>query len=115
MSLLEQAMQDFQIVNKAIVDDGYGGTKDSWTDGAIIKGALVYNGANEMQIAQAMGSTNMYTFTVKREINLDYHTVIRRVSDGLIFRITNNADEYQTPQSATLNMRQYTAEEWRLT
>ena len=114
MSLLEQAMKEFIIVNKSIIDDGYGGTATVYTDGAKIKGALVVNSSPETVIAQAMGSTNMYTFTVSKDIDLDYHTVIKRAEDNAIFRITNNADEYQTPVSATLNMRQYTAEAWSL-
>jgi len=114
MSLLEQAFEEFKIVNKSVVDDGLGGTKIIWTDGATISGAIVFNDSPETQIAEALGSTNVYQFIVRRENNFDYHDVIKRVNDGKIFRITNNADEYKTPSSANLNMKVYTAEEWVL-
>lgn len=114
MSLLENAYEDFTIVNKSIVDDGYGGTTTAWTDGATIKGAMVFDGSTQMKIAQAMGVTAAYTFTVKKSVELDYHTVLRRESDKKIFRLTSNSDDKKTPEEANLNMRQYSAEEWKL-
>jgi len=114
MSLLENAYEDFTIINKAIVDDGYGGQETVWTDGATIKGAMVFDNSTQMKVAQAMGVTSAYTLTVKKNIELDYHTVLRRESDGKIFRLTSNSDDKKTPESAALNMRQYSAEEWKL-
>lgn len=114
MSLLEEAMEDFIFMNKAVVDDGYGGTTTVWSEGAIIKGAIPYSNSLGTQIAQALGSTSVYQLTVRKDTELDFHDVLKRVKDGKIFRITNNADDYKTPNSAGLNMRQYTAEEWSL-
>ena len=36
MSLLEDNFEKFTVVNKSIVDDGYGGVTTTWTDGAVI-------------------------------------------------------------------------------
>lgn len=114
MSLLENAYENFTVINKAIIDDGYGGTTTAWTDGATIKGALTFDSSTQMKVAQAMGVTAAYTLTVKRNIELDYHTVIRRESDQKIFRLTTNSDDKKTPQSAGLDMRQYSAEAWTI-
>lgn len=114
MSLLEEAFEDFTIINKAIVDDGYGGTETVWAPGATIKAAAVLDTSPQMKIAQVMGVTSNYTITVKKDVELDYHTVLRRGSDNKIFRLTSNSDDKKTPQSAGLNMRQYSAEEWKL-
>lgn len=114
MSLLEEAYEDFTVINKSIVDDGYGGTTTVWSDGATIKGAIVFDSSAQMKVAQAMGVTSAYTLTVKKSLELDYHTVIRRESDGKYFRLTSNSDDKKTPESAGLNMRQYSAEEWKL-
>lgn len=115
MSLLEESFEDFVIINKAIVDDGYGGTETTWVPGATIKCAAVLNSSPQMKIAQVMGVTSNYTITVRKDVDLDYHTVLRRVSDNKIFRLTENSDDKKTPPSAGLNMRQYDAEEWKLT
>ena len=114
MSLLDNAYEDFTILNKSIIDDGYGGTTVVWTDGATIKGAIVFDNSTQMKIAQAMGVTSSYTLTVKKSVLLDYHTVLRRESDKKIFRLTSNSDDKKTPEEAALNMRQYSAEEWQL-
>lgn len=114
MSLLESAYEDFTILNKSIVDDGYGGTTTTWTDGATIKGAIVFDNSTQMKIAQSMGVTSSYTLTVKKSLVLDYHTVLRRESDGKIFRLTSDSNDKKTPEEASLNMRQYSAEEWKI-
>lgn len=114
MSLLDDAMEGFMLLNKIRESDGYGGTVTRWVDGVTIKGAIVYNSGAEVQIAQAMGATGAYTLTVRKNVELDYHDVLRRLSDSKIFRITSNSDELKTPPSATLNMRNYNAEEWEL-
>lgn len=114
MSLLENAYEDFTILNKSIVDDGLGGVTTTWTDGPSIKGALVFDNSAQMKTAQAAGYKAAYTLTVKKHIELDYHTVIRRESDGLLFRLVSNSDDKKTPDSAMLNMRQYSAEEWKV-
>jgi hypothetical protein len=114
MSLLEDAYEDFTILNKTTADDGYGGTTTIWTDGITIKGAIVFDNSTQMKIAQAMGVTASYTLTVKKNVVLDYHTVIRRESDKKIFRLTSDSDDKKTPEEAALNMRQYSAEEWQL-
>lgn len=114
MSLLENAYEDFVIIDKTVADDGYGGTVPSWKDGITIKGVMVYDNSTQMKIAQEMGVTSAYTFTVKKSIELDYHTVLRRKSDNKIFRLTSDSDDKKTPSSAGLDMRQYSAEEWKL-
>lgn len=114
MSLLEEAYEDFTIIDKVTVPDGYGSITVEWRDGAKISGAMVKDRSIEAKTAQAMGVTALYTLTVHKDVTLDYHTVLRRESDGLIFRLTTNTDDAKTPASAGLNMRQYDAEEFIL-
>ena len=111
MSLLEEAFEAFRIINKSIVDDGYGGTKTEWMPGATIKGVMVFDGSAEGRIAQTLGSTSSYTFTCKKDLLFDYHDVLERLRDGQLFRLTSNSDDLHTPASAGLNMRQYSAEQ----
>lgn len=115
MSLLDDNFENFTIVNKAVVDDGVGGTANAWADGTTIRGAMVFDNSSEMKIAMALGAKAVYTLTVRKNVLLDHHTVLRRDSDGKIFRLTSNSDDKKTPKGAGLNMRQYSAEEWVLT
>lgn len=115
MSLLDEAMEQYMIINQIKAPDGYGGTTDAWADGPVIKGAMVFNTSQEARTGQALGVTSLYTFTTAKNINLQYHNVIKRLSDGKIFRVTSDGDDKFTPASANLNMRQVTCEEWELT
>jgi hypothetical protein len=114
MSLLDAAFEEFIIMDKSTSDDGYGGVVTEWHEGATISGALVYDNSSMMKIAQAVGSTAAYTLTVRRNVDLDFYTVLKRVSDGRIFRILANSDDNKTPRAAHLDMKQYPVEEWKL-
>ena len=115
MSLLTEAMEKCVVINKSIVDDGYGGYRTEWVDGARIEAAITLDTSTEAKLAEASGVTGVYRIITGRKLNLQYHDVVRRESDGKIFRVTSDGDDKKTPQSAGLDMRVVSAEEWRLT
>lgn len=114
MSLLDEAMESYIMLDKVSIDDGYGGTVSTWKEGVKIQGAMVFNTSIEARVAGAQGVTSVYTLTVSRKVSLEYHDVLRRIRDGKIFRVTSDGDDSYTPQSAGLDMRQVTCEEWTL-
>lgn len=114
MSLLSEAMEDCVLLNKTTIEDGYGGYITEYLDGVTFKAACVINTSMEALRAQKEGVTAVYTITTTKALNLQYHDVFRRIRDGKIFRIKSDGDDKKTPDSATLNMRQVTAEEWVL-
>lgn len=114
MSLLDEAMTSCVMQDRRTVSDGYGGYVDVWSDGVVFNAAVVLDNSTEGLQAQAMGVTALYTVTTRKELNLRYHDVFKRSSDGKIFRVTSDGDDDKTPDSATLNMRQVRAEEWEL-
>lgn len=114
MSLLDEWMEDFVVMDRRTSSDGYGGYIVEWADGATFNAAAVLDTSMEARIGEKQGVTALYTITTGREMNLQYHDVIRRASDNKIFRVTSDGDDKKTPRSATLNMRQVSAEEWSL-
>ena len=114
MSLLEEAYEEYTIVNKVKESDGYGGIKITWTDGAKIQGAIVFNTSLQARVAQAQGVSSVYTLTTKKDVVLEFHDVLRRTRDQKIFRITSDGDDKFTPKSASLDMRQVNCEEWQI-
>lgn len=114
MSLLEEAYQEIQIIDRVTVDDGYGGTTSAWVDGIKIQGAITFNNSNLAVIAQALGTTASYTLTVKKNVDLNAFQVLKRLKDNKTFRIVSGSDDNETPQSAGLNMRQYSLEEFTI-
>lgn len=113
-SLLEEAMEICTILDKTTTPDGYGGVITNWVDGAEFSAAIVFDNSIEARIGEHQGVTNLYTITTKKNVNLQYHDVFKRSSDGKIFRVKSDGDDNKTPVSAGLNMRQVSAEEWEI-
>lgn len=114
MSLLSDAMEKCVYLTKTKVSDGYGGYIDTYVDGAEFKAAIAFDTSIEARVGQKQGVTSLYTVTTSRGMTLEYHDVFRRVRDGKIFRVTSDGDDKYTPKSATLDMRQVTAEEFTI-
>lgn len=114
MSLLDEAMDNCIILNKIIVQDGYGGYETLYVDGAPFDAAIVLDNSMQARAAEKQGVTSLYTVTTAKALNLQYHDVFKRKRDNKIFRVTSDGDDKHTPASASLNMRQVSAEEWEL-
>lgn len=115
MSLLSEAMDECIMLNKTTIPDGYGGRIDTWVESDFVfYAAIVFDTSIDARRAEAEGVTSLYTVTTDKLIVLEYHEVFKRSRDGKIFRVTSDGDDRFTPKSAALNMRQVTAEEWRI-
>ena len=115
MSLIDCMMESCVLVSQKRTPDGSGGYKTTWEDGEPFKAAIVRDTSTEARIAEASGTVDMYTVSVSRSVHLEYHAVIKRLSDGKTFRITSDNAEKRTPVCTALDIAQSTAEAWRLT
>lgn len=114
MSLLDEAMEECVMLDKVTAPDGYGGKTITWSEGADFKAAIVFDTSMQARMADAQGVRSRYTVTTPKAFAMEYHDVFKRKRDGKIFRVTSDGDDKYTPDSATLNMRQVTAEEFVL-
>ena len=115
MSMIEDGMTDVVMMDKTRVPDGEGGYTTTWTVGAQFKAAITFDSSMQARIADKQGVTSLYTVTTAKNAQLDYHDVIKRLSDGKVFRITSDSDDKQTPLRAAFGQYlQVTAEEWKL-
>ena len=115
MSLLTEAMEPFYFYTKTRVDDGYGGYKNAYVKSeSTFDAAITFDTSIEARRADKEGVKSLYTITTKKNVVLEYHDVIERARDKKVFRVTSDGDDKFTPNSATLDMRQVTAEEWEL-
>lgn len=115
MSLIDSMMEDCVMIDKRTVPDGLGGFRPTWVDGAEFQAAIVKDSTLAARVAEKQGITEIYTITVNRGLVLQYHDVFRRVSDGAVFRVTSNISDSETPDVATFQIGQVTAERWELT
>lgn len=112
--LIDAFNTDCVMMDKRSIPDGIGGFTYEWTEGAQFTAAIVKDNTLEARIAEKEGVTEIYTVTFPVTLPLGYHDVFKRVSDGLIFRVTSNATDSKTPSVATFQFAQVTAERWEL-
>lgn len=115
MSLLTEAMEKCVMMDKTTVADGYGGYISVYNEGAEFDAAIVMDSSMQARTAEKAGVTEIYTITTVKALNLQFHDVFKRKRDGKIFRVTSDGNDKHTPASASLNMRQVSAEKWSLT
>lgn len=115
MSLLEQNRVACVLLDKKREPDGEGGYITTWEDGVKFMAAISFDNSMQARTAEKQGVSSFYTVTTEKNFMLEYHDVFRRLYDEKIFRVTSDGDDKATPASSTLNMRQVSAEEWRLT
>lgn len=114
MNLIESMMEDCVFLNKVKVDDPVGGYRDSYQDGITFKAAILKNSTTEAQIAEKNGITEIFTIVTDKAMKLEYHDVLRRVSDGSIFRVTSRATDSAAPEKSTVPIAKVSAERWVL-
>ena len=114
LSLIESMMEDCVFLNKVKVDDPVGGYKDDYQDGVTFKAAVIKNSTTEAQIAEKQGITEIFTIVTDKSMVLEFHDVLRRVSDGEIFRVTSRAADSQAPEASTVPIAKVPAERWVL-
>ena len=114
MSLIDEFKTPCVMLEKKRVPDGEGGFITSWVEGAEFKAAVVFDSSLEARTAEQQGVSSLYTVTTAKNAKLEYHDVFKRLSDGKIFRVTSDGDDKQTPERATFQFAQVTAEEWIL-
>ena len=115
MSLLTEKFEGFVELEKTVTPDGLGGYIVDWSESTEFKAAITFNSSMQAKIAAAMGVKSLYTVTTRKDYVLYYHDVIKRLSDGKIFRVTSDGDDKVTPARATFQFAQVSAEEWALT
>lgn len=113
MSLLEQAMEECVMMDKTTADDGYGGIEIVYVPGAPFSAAITFDSSILAKTASVQGVTDLYTITTKKNIVLQFPDVFKRLKDGKMFRVTADGNDNKTPDTAGLNMRVVSAEEFK--
>ena len=112
MSLLSNAMEKCVFLNKRRVNDPEGGYITEWEEGAEFDAAIVFDNSMEARTAEKAGVSSRYTVSVPKGIQLEYHDVFKRQRDNKIFRVTSDGDDVRTPNVASFQIAQVSAEEF---
>lgn len=114
MNMIFEIMHRCQILNHSRVDDLFGSTVDSWTEGATFDAAIIKNSTTEATIAEKQGITEIFTVVTRKGFPLAYHDVFKRLSDNAIFRVTSESTDSEAPVRSTVKIAKVTAERWTL-
>jgi hypothetical protein len=112
--MLEESFEKFTLLYKRPVPDGMGGYTREWVDGVQFEGSLDKDDDLQGRVAEQQGVTSVYTIITRKDIDLDFHDVFRRLSDGLTYRVTGDIKDSQTPKSAGLQYAWVPVERWDL-
>ena len=110
--LFEEAMEDCVILSEKRVPDGSGGTVTAWADGSPFRAAVVLDTSDGIVAGDMARVQNVYHVYVDPADALSYHAVFRRVSDGRVFRVTQEGKT--APARASFRLSVCTAEEWEV-
>ena len=113
--LIDEMKEDCAMLDKHTVSDGMGGFSYEWVEGARFRAAVIKDGTLAARVAEKQGVNEVYTVTVDKTISLQFHDVFRRLSDGYVFRVTDNISDSKSPERATFSIGQVHAERWELT
>ncbi len=114
VDLVEEFKKECVFLEHKRIEDGEGGFYTEWVEGAKFLAAIAYNTTLEVKVAEKEGVTSLYTVTTGKNAVLQYHDVFKRLSDGKIFRVTSDGEDVISPERASFELSQVTAEEWRL-
>ena len=115
MNLYEKMMTPCVRMERKGSDDGEGGSRTEWIAGEQIDAAIVRDTSTAAKVAEKEGVTSVYTITTKRNVLLGFHDVIKRLSDGKIFRVTSDIGDKVSPGMSLIDISQVTAEKWEVT
>lgn len=111
-ALIFDLMESCCIMDKSTSDDLLGGTKETWSEGAAIDAAIIKDSSTEAIVAEKQGVSEIFTIVTKSSVSLDYHDVIKRLSDGDMFQVTSRGKDSAAPEMSTIPIRKVTAERW---
>lgn len=107
---LNDYFEDFCILDWKSVPDGLGGIRWDVSEGVSFRAGLSTNQSTEARLAYQTGVKVLYTLVVEKHMKLEQGDGVKRLSDGLMLRITSNSRDMQTPEIAQVQYAQVTAE-----
>ena len=114
--LIEDFYEGFTELVPVQTNDGEGGTTTTWMESDKFLATAIKSKLQEMRAAERAGSKPEYTLTISEytPVNLAYHDVVKRDSDGAIFRAISSSADSKPPKRATFNFAQVRCELWQL-
>lgn len=112
MSLIDNFRTPCVMRIKTSEPDGEGGFRTTWKDGAVFIPAIVKDKDTDTVIADREQAQCTYSALVDKALDIPYHSVFKRISDGKLFRVVSDQEDTQSPACATFSLKHVQAIEW---
>lgn len=112
--MIEATMEDNHFLIETKEPDGAGGWHTTYKEGMPFRASYGVISSTEMLIAEASGLKRIFVITIRKNTVIAKDYIWRRDKDGTTFRATSNSIDAQSPEFATIDMAQVTAERWDL-
>ncbi len=111
---MEDWAKDFCVMQRKYKDDGAGGFFSEYEEGPGFTVVQRHDQTIQAQIAEKESNASTYTFFIDKNLNLEFHDVIKRLEDGKYFRVTIT-DGKHTPALSSFDLKSIVCEKWELT
>lgn len=115
MNLLATMMKPFVIVTAVTINDPMGGYKTRWVDGATFDALVRKETTPEITVAEKTEVKETLTIVVPTGTPLQYHSVVKRVEDGEVYRLISTLKDYEAPMASSVQIARADCERWELT
>ena len=101
---------DCAMMDKVTQTDDLAGIAVHWQEGAHFRAGIATNQTTQARIAYQTGAKTLYTIVTDEMIVLSAGDRVKRLSDGLVLKVTSNAADMTTPAVSQVKFRQVNAE-----
>lgn len=115
MTMIESMFVDFHLMDRTTVPDPYGGHEDSYVPGAAFQAYARKDNSTEAIIAEKNGLKENFTIVHYRTFRLRQNDIVKRDSDGQLFRITSDTLDSEAPDQSSVKIARCSAERWKPT
>lgn len=110
MSLLDERMEDFVVLDKTTAADGYGGTTVVYQEGAPFQAVATQLQSQQLEVAYQDGQKRIYAIFCKPIVALEKGMRVKRLKDGLVFTVSATPDPNQTSSFSGISLARTTME-----
>lgn len=114
-SLLDDMMEDFARLTLAEeISDGMGGRAQAWAEGETFRAFLREDRAGESAEAQRMAEAPKFTLVTPWAVELGYHEIVKRLSDGTTYRMLSDTRNKRPPVLSAIHIAAASCERWEI-
>lgn len=107
--MLEDFFEEIVKIDVTSESDGMGGFEVGYKEGAKFLGAVTLVNTTEVRIADKTEANSIYNIIVKDNVPLQHNDIVKRTSDGRVFRISSLLEDARVPKSSSLKVLKYNA------